>query len=309
MIGQTLVRSWLLGLVALFALAACGGPAPEPTAPVAAPATSAAADTSSTNASTEVATQATPPGTPTAASAAETPDVATDSAANQVPEAASAAAPESAGSAAAEAAVVERDAIPAATPPTGPEPRLGTDYTIIDPPQQFNAIPGKVEIAEVFSYTCIHCARLNPLIPAWRKTLPAAVNFIQVPMAHGAFEPIARGFYAAQAMGVLEQTHEGMFRALAEQHKLGAGKLDDVARVYAELGVDAEALKATANSFTVNTQITRSQRTLARWAIAGTPSLVVAGKYLVVATADRGHEGMLQAARWLAENELARQAQ
>lgn len=208
----------------------------------------------------------------------------------------------------AETTVAASNPTPAVTMPEGPEPRLGSDYTLIDPPQQLAGVPGKVEVAEVFSYTCIHCARLDPLIPAWRASLPAGVNFIQVPMAHGAFEPIARGFYAAQAMGVLDQTHQGMFRALAEEHKLGAGKLEDVARVYAQLGVDPEALKATANSFTVNTQIARNQRTVARWGIAGTPCLVVAGKYLVVATAERGHEGMLQAARWLAQNELAHQA-
>lgn len=310
MIGPALVRPWLLGLAALLTLAACGGQAPAPTDSVA-PATTSTpvvSDNPTADVNTVVVPQATPPGPPTEARTEQPPEGAPDNATEQTQEEGSAPFPEASDTAAAVAPAVG-DAITAATPPTGPEPRLGTDYTIIDPPAQLSAVPGKVEIAEVFSYTCIHCARLSPLIPAWRKTLPPEINFIQVPMAHGAFEPIARGFYAAQAMGVLEQTHEGMFRALAEQHKLGAGKLDDVARVYAELGVDAEALKATANSFTVNTQITRNQRTVARWAIAGTPSLVVAGKYLVVATADRGHEGMLQAARWLAQNELARQAQ
>ncbi|MCX7556502.1 thiol:disulfide interchange protein DsbA/DsbL [Xanthomonadaceae bacterium JHOS43] len=189
--------------------------------------------------------------------------------------------------------------------PEGPEPRLGTDYQIIDPPQLLAAVPGKVEIAEVFSYTCIHCARLETLTPAWKKTLPAEVNFVYAPMSHGAFEPIARAFYAAQAMGVLDKTHSGMFKALAEQQKLGRGRIEDLASLYAELGVDGEALKATAASFAVNTQITRSQRTLARWSIEGTPTLVVAGKYRVVTTGDRGHEGMLQTARWLAQREIA----
>src|SRR5690606_8878909 len=189
--------------------------------------------------------------------------------------------------------------------PEGPEPRLGVDYQIIDPPHPLAASPGQVEVAEVFSYTCIHCARLEALTPAWKETLPPQVNFVYAPMSHGAFEPIARGFYAAQAMGVLDQTHAGMFKALAEQQKLGAGRIDDIARLYADLGVDADALKATANSFAVNTQIARGQRALARWAIEGTPTIVVAGKYRVITTSDRGHAGMLQAARWLAQKEIA----
>lgn len=189
--------------------------------------------------------------------------------------------------------------------PEGPEPRLGVDYQIIDPPHPLAASPGQVEVAEVFSYTCIHCARLETLTPAWKETLPPQVNFVYAPMSHGAFEPIARGFYAAQAMGVLDQTHAGMFKALAEQQKLGAGRIDDIARLYGELGVDADALKATASSFAVNTQIARGQRALARWAIEGTPTIVVAGKYRVITTSDRGHAGMLQAARWLAQKEIA----
>lgn len=189
--------------------------------------------------------------------------------------------------------------------PEGPEPRLGVDYQIIDPPHPLAASPGQVEVAEVFSYTCIHCARLEALTPAWKETLPPQVNFVYAPMSHGAFEPIARGFYAAQAMGVLDQTHAGMFKALAEQQKLGAGRIDDIARLYGDLGVDADALKATANSFAVNTQIARGQRALARWAIEGTPTIVVAGKYRVITTSDRGHAGMLQAARWLAQKEIA----
>ncbi len=265
-------------LVAL-ALAACGGQnsdAPAPSAPVAAPAPTAAP-------------------APAEAPAAPAPAPAPAEAPQSAPEAAPA------DTAAATA--------PAAAPvvPEGPEPRMGTDYQPIDPPQALTSVPGKVEIAEVFSYTCIHCARLQALLPAWEATLPPQVNFVQAPMSHGAFEPIARGFYAAQAMGVLAQTQDAMFKALAEQQRIGAGKLDDIVKLYAEQGIDADALRAAANSFAVNTQIARSQKTLVRWGVESTPTLVVAGKYRVPPTADRGHEGMLQTARWLAQRELAQQ--
>lgn len=281
------------GLIALglLALAACGGESSAPNPPAAStPAASAPA------APAEAPTEATPAAVPadaapTQAAAAEADAVgATPDAPSAPPQAAVA------------------DAAPAQpVVPEGPEPRLGTDYQPIDPPQTLTSVPGKVEIAEVFSYTCIHCARLQTLLPAWEASLPPQVNFVQAPMSHGAFEPIARGFYAAQAMGVLEQTQAGMFKALAEQQRLGAGKIDDIAKLYAELGVDAEAFKATAASFAVNTQISRSQKTLVRWGVESTPTLVVAGKYRVPPTGDRGHEGMLQTARWLAQREIAQQ--
>lgn len=281
------------GLIALglLALAACGGESSAPNPPAAStPAASAPA------APAEAPAEATPAAVP--ADAAPTQAAAAEAdAVGATPDAPSAPLQATAADAAPAQPVV----------PEGPEPRLGTDYQPIDPPQTLTSVPGKVEIAEVFSYTCIHCARLQPLLPAWEASLPPQVNFVQAPMSHGAFEPIARGFYAAQAMGVLEQTQAGMFKALAEQQRLGAGKIDDIAKLYAELGVDAEAFKATAASFAVNTQISRSQKTLVRWGVESTPTLVVAGKYRVPPTGDRGHEGMLQTARWLAQREIAQQ--
>lgn len=315
MSAKRATRTWVLGLAALLALTACNQETPPPAdapAPVATTPTPAAAPTAEPTATQDEADAATAI-EPTTEPAAETD---TDEAAPQ--EAAAEvvvdadqngeSAPQSSSSdtaAANNAESADAQSAAAAVVPEGPEPRPGVDYRNIDPPQQLTSEPGKVEIAVVFSYTCIHCARLDPLLPGWEKTLPPQVNFIQVPMAHGAFEPLARAFYAAEAMGVLEQTHHEMFKALAEQQRLGGGKLDDIAKVYASLGVDAEALKATANSFAVNTKIARNQRTVARWGIEGTPSIVVAGKYLVVATGDRGHQGMLQTARWLAQKEIA----
>lgn len=284
------------GLIALglLALAACGGESSAPNPPAAStPAASAPA------APAEAPTEATPAAVP--ADAAPTQAAAAEADAVEATPDAPSAPPQAAVADAAPAQPV----VPVV--PEGPEPRLGTDYQPIDPPQTLTSVPGKVEIAEVFSYTCIHCARLQTLLPAWEASLPPQVNFVQAPMSHGAFEPIARGFYAAQAMGMLEQTQAGMFKALAEQQRLGAGKIDDIAKLYAELGVDAEAFKATAASFAVNTQISRSQKTLVRWGVESTPTLVVAGKYRVPPTGDRGHEGMLQTARWLAQREIAQQ--
>ncbi len=296
-----------LGLAALLALTACGSP--EPVAPVASTPAPAVAETTDHAKAAPANATSTAEITP-AAPVEGNNDAAPEAAVNVDNESASEEDTGAASPAADEPATDEPAAAPdapkmASVVPEGPEPRLNVDYQIIDPPQPITSEPGKVEIAVVFSYTCIHCAKLDPLLPDWEKTLPEQVNFIQVPMANGAFEPIARGFYAAQAMGVFDQTHAEMFKALAEQQRLGGGKLDDIAKIYAGLGVDATALKATATSFAVNAKIKRNQTTVVRWGIEGTPSIVVAGKYRVIATANGGHQGMLQAARWLAQKEIA----
>jgi thiol:disulfide interchange protein DsbA len=283
-----------LVLAAALTLAACGNSdSPAPATPSATPAPAAttpppAAPAATTPATPAAAETATPPATGTAADPTAEPPADTN-----------AAPAEAAASTPAPAAVQA---------PTGPAPREGVDYFPIDPPQPLGSSPGKVEIAEVFSYTCIHCARLDTLLPAWKATLPAQIEFVYVPMAHGGMEQVARGFYAAQALGELDRTHSGMFKAFTEQRRGGSGSAEDIAAIYADLGVDRDTMLATMKSFGVNASVARNLKAVPRWAVENTPTLVVAGKYRVVVTNDRGHQGVLDTAAWLAQRELANAA-
>ena len=285
-------------LLAALALGACGGKSDDTAAAPAAPASTAPA-------AADPAPAAAPPATE-AASNAEAP--VSDAPAAAAPDAAPAAdaspAPATADTAPVPAPA-PADAAPKAAMPTGPAPREGTDYTLIEPAQPLTNSPGKVEIAEVFSYTCIHCARLDPLVPSWKATLPANVEFVYVPMSNGGMEQIARGFHAAQALGGFDKTHVAMFKAVTEERRLSTGSAEEVAGLYGDLGMDEAKMAATMKSFGINATIARTQKAIIRWAVESTPTIVVAGKYRVVVTQDRGHQGMLDAARWLAERELA----
>jgi protein dithiol oxidoreductase (disulfide-forming) len=248
------------------------------------------------------------PAVATAPAAAEpastTPAPETDSAAGAPTEAAPV---DTAASAAPEAAAPTPPPMAATAPaaPSGPEPREGVDYTLIDPPAPFSPSPGKIEVAEVFAYYCIHCANLQTRVTPWKAALPADVEFRYVPMAQGQSEPIARAFYAAEAMGELPRTHEAMFKAVAVEHKVNPASIDALMDFYAELGVDRDALESTMKSFAVNAQIARNQKAVARWAIESTPTFIVNGRYKVNVTADRGHDGVISAVEHLIARERA----
>jgi thiol:disulfide interchange protein DsbA len=192
-----------------------------------------------------------------------------------------------------------------AAPPRGPEPREGIDFFRLDPPAPFAPTPGKIEVAEVFSYTCIHCSTLQSLITQWKAALPADVEFRYVPTANGAFEPFARAFYAAEAMGVHDRTHEPMFKMIAVERRYKTGSAEELADLYAELGVDREAMLSTMRSFAINAQIARNQKAVARWAIEGTPTIIVNGRYKAVVTGDRAHDGMISTVEHLIARERA----
>lgn len=271
------MKSMIFRAILLSALlAGCGSdepatPAAAPTATEAAPAAAPAAE----------APAAAPTATPDAAPAPAAPPVAAN----------------------ASDAVAAPAA--AAAMPSGEPPREGIDYTVIDPPQPLSPSPGKLEVAEVFAYYCIHCANAQRVVTPWKAALPADVEFRYVPMAHGEAEPIARAFYAAEAMGELDRSHDGMFKALAIDRRLKRGTADEIADFYAEMGVDREALLSTMSSFAVNAQIARNQKAVTRWAIESTPTFIVNGRYKVQVTQDRGHEGALNAIEHLLARERA----
>lgn len=188
-----------------------------------------------------------------------------------------------------------------------PTPRPGTDFVPISPAQTPFGPPGRIEVAEVFSYHCIHCADFQPLMSAWKARQPADVRVTYVHAAWGgAVDNLARGFYAAEALNAVDRTHAGMFRAFHVERRIRTGTPEEVADAYAALGLDRARLVATMNSFGVTSRVNRAKQFAQRTGVNATPTIVVNGRYRVSATPDRGFQGMLQTTEWLVARERAR---
>lgn len=187
-----------------------------------------------------------------------------------------------------------------------PAPRPGTDFEVISPAQPIFGRPGKIEVAEVFSYHCPACADFHPHIQRWKTSLPADVRLTYVHAAFGgAIDNLARGFFAAEALGATERTHAGVFRAFHVERKISTGSIEEVANVYAGLGLDRKKVLDTMNSFGVTSKVNRAKQFAQRTGVSGTPTIVVNGKYRVLSTRDRGWAGVLQTTDWLIARERA----
>ncbi len=191
---------------------------------------------------------------------------------------------------------------PAATPAV-PAPALGSDYFLIDNPDQET---GKaISVVEVFGYSCPHCAHFQPYVDAWKKKQPADVKFSYLPAAFGGvWEAFARAYYAADAMGVLQKTHNGIFNAIHEQHR-PITNLSDIAALYADFGVDKTVFASTMQSFPITAKVDAARKQALRWGIDSTPTMVVAGKYRVMVTLAGREEGLLRNVDWLVAKERA----
>lgn len=164
------------------------------------------------------------------------------------------------------------------------EPVAGTDYVEIPDGKPYAPLNGKVEVVEVFGYTCIHCAHFQPSIGAWQKKQPPWVRFTPLPAAFGGYwMPYARAYYAAARLRVLGKTHEQMFKALHETGSLPIQNASDeeIAAFYAGFGADPKAFVASMQSPATQLLLDRSRDFALATGIEGTPTIVVNGKYRV----------------------------
>jgi len=169
----------------------------------------------------------------------------------------------------------------------------GTDYQLIDPPVPSSAAPGKIEVIEVFGYSCVHCANLQPLVDQWKPTLADDVQFSYMPAVFGgAWEIYGRAFYAAETMGLLEKSHSATFTALHTERK-PVTSVEDVAGLFTSYGVSQEDFMASMQSFAVNAKIARAQQTVQRYGVDGTPAIIINGKYRVMSPQQGGFQKML----------------
>lgn len=255
------IRLALLSLL-LLPLLACNRQQPAPAADSASPAVEAPA------------TEA--PATDDSAAAADATDAATP-------------APENAASDTANAATetTASPPAPAAAPaPQGPPLVVGLDYDVVQNGQPFAPLDGKIEVVEAFNYVCPACAAFQPLVSAWKKKLPSDVRFTYVPVAFGPrWDPYVRAYYAAESMGVADKAHEAVFKAIhvdkVLQGELGEDSPQDIAKVYAQFGVDPKLFASTMQSFAVEGRYNRAKQFIMREQVASTPTLIIDGKYRV----------------------------
>ena len=200
---------------------------------------------------------------------------------------------------------------PAAKPAARPAaaanfvPRPGVDFEVISPAQPTWG-HGRIEVAEVFSYRCIHCAEFQPKVNAWKKTMPKDVRFEYVPAVFGGtWDTFARAYFAADLMGLHAKTHDNVFKGVFVDQSAGNGSVEEIAAMYAKLGVDQAKFLATMNSFGVTAKINRAKQFAMRVGVTATPTVIVNGKYRLNVTQDRGFDGMLATTNYLIAQERA----
>jgi thiol:disulfide interchange protein DsbA len=165
-------------------------------------------------------------------------------------------------------------------------PTEGTDYIELKPSQPTES-SRKVEVIEFFWYRCPHCYALEPELESWVKRLPGDVQFRRVPgILNDDWAIDARIFYTLEALGEVERLHRALFDAI---HQQGGVRLQGnafakwTADWLSKQKVDMAKYDAAFHSFTVETKLRRSMQMSRSYRLDGVPTLVVQGRYSVIA--------------------------
>lgn len=184
----------------------------------------------------------------------------------------------------------------------------GLDYVRIAGGEPWQPRPGTIEVAEVFAYWCGHCAQFEPMLARWEKSLPKDVRLVRVPAAFRMQDPLARAYFAAEAIGALPRTHAATFEAI---HHSGAlpgrsASAEEIAAFYATLGVDATRFAEAMRAPAIDDRMTAARAFAVGTGVEGTPTLVVNGTWRVQG---RTLEALLRTTERLIARERAAAAQ
>jgi thiol:disulfide interchange protein DsbA len=154
----------------------------------------------------------------------------------------------------------------------------GIDYVELGVPQPTET-GDKVEVLEVFMYSCPHCFHLEPTLEKWLETKPENVEFRRMPAVFGPkVEPHASAFYAAELMGVTDEFSQALFDALHVK-KQRIWDEDALIGLAESVGIDGAEFRKAFNSFFVKMKVNRAKAMGVRYGVDGVPAIIVNGKY------------------------------
>lgn len=169
----------------------------------------------------------------------------------------------------------------------------------------------KVEVMEVFSYSCIHCFNFEPMVDKWLKTKPADVVFVQQPWSLGqpAALPRSKAVVAARQLGVHEKFHKALFGAIHGQGKVMATNADLEALFVSSTGMDAQQFRDAFNGFAADSEVRRGENLVRDLGLSSVPTVVVDGRWYTNGSMAGGNEKVFAVVDFLvAQAKLARKS-
>lgn len=201
----------------------------------------------------------------------------------------------------------------------------GQHYFLVEPAQQTQAPPGKVEIVEIFSYACPACNAYYQAVDRLKADLQKQAHLSYLPASWHPEEDwptFQRAFFAAQSLGLAERTHDALFDAIwktgelaimdpaTKRPKTFMPTVVDVANFYArKTGIKAQDFLDRAHSFSVDARMREADAQIRAYQTDSTPTIIVDGKYRVTPISAGGDEPFISLVKWLVTQKVSHHSQ
>ena len=138
----------------------------------------------------------------------------------------------------------------------------------------------EVEIIDFFSFYCGSCYQFQPFGDMLKEEFGDSfkkyhVNFIG-PRNMG--DVTIRTWAAANILGVADEVSPLIFRKHFQQRNISSS-VDDLAGVFASVGVEREDFDRAYNSFPARSQANRMRNEAEKFNVSGTPTFIINGRY------------------------------
>lgn len=189
-----------------------------------------------------------------------------------------------------------------AAEPESDNPYAGM-YELVVPPVP-TSTDRKVEVVELFWYTCPHCFHFEKeFLTSWLKNISSDVVFLHMPAVFNEKNIFfAKVYYTAEALNILNKIHMPLFDAIHNQRR----QLDEagVRELFLQqAGINEQDFQRAFDSFGVDTQVRRANELTVRYGNKVVPTIVVNGKYRLSSEMTDGYVNMMKVIDYLIEKE------
>lgn len=147
--------------------------------------------------------------------------------------------------------------------------------------------PDQILVIEFFSYGCIGCFKLDPLIEAWRSKLPTNVSFQRIPVEfHAEWRNLTKAYYTALNLNAFDTIHAQLFDAI-HSNKLTSASDDAIREFFTNNGIAAKDFEKEFNSFNVNRKQKWAKSVTRAYKITAIPAFIVQGPQGIFVTTAR----------------------
>lgn len=151
----------------------------------------------------------------------------------------------------------------------------------------------KIEITEFFLYSCSHCFELEPKLKKWLEINKEHIVFKRVPAVISvSWVTLAKTYYIAEKMNILEKIHEPLFKSIHNDKKVYLNEYK-LAEFFENQAGKGDEFLSEFNSKDIIDKVSDARIASVNYQFRGVPALVINGEFKTAPFYNKNQEEML----------------